>query len=164
MKRSISFLLLLCVLFSLSACGSGDSPANERTVPTELRYEVPEETCSAIRRELHDYFYGFDGNSTVSVSDYNGALDIGLCYDGMILRISFPDYANALSTQATELAAEYGEDISKISVQFTSGQGKSITWESYDGVSGELTDTYENTITLSGQTIADLVDRYGCMD
>lgn len=164
MKRSMSFLLSLCVLFSLSACGSGGSPSDEQTAPIESSYSVPEETCSAIRRELREYFYGFDGNSTVSVSDCDGALDISLYYVGMALRVPFPDYANALSIRSTELAAEYGEDIYKIRVQFTGGQGKAITWDSYDGVSGDLTDTYEDALSLPGQTIEDLVERYGCMD
>lgn len=165
MKRSTSFLLSLCILFSLSACGgSSGNPPSEQTTPIESSYSVPEETCSAIRRELREYFYGFDGNSTVSVSDCDGALDIALYYVGMALRVPFPDYANALSIRSTELAAEYGEDIYKIRVQFTGGQGKSITWDSYDGISGDLTDTYEDALSLSGQTIEDLVERYGCMD
>ena len=82
----------------------------------------------------------------------------------MVLRVPFPDYVNALSVQSTELAAEYGEDIYKISVQFTGGHGKSITWDSSDGVSGDLTDTYEDVLSLSGQTVDDLVERYGCMN
>lgn len=169
-QRTVAALLCAAVCFGLLAgCGNGSeqsssSPTVEQTAPTESSYEVPEETCSAIRRELHEYFYGYDGNSTVSVSDYNGALDISLYYDGMVLRVPFPDYANALSIQSKELAAEYGEEIYKITVQFTGGQGKSIAWESYDGISGDLTDTYEETISLSDQTIDDLVERYGCMD
>jgi len=87
-----------------------------------------------------------------------------LDYAGMVLRVPFPDYANALSIQSAELAEDYGENIYKISVQFTGGQGKFITWESYDGFSGKLTDTYDGTITFYNQTIKDLVNRYGCMD
>lgn len=169
MKKSIYILLTLCVLFSLSACGSGgggnsDGPSAEQSTPVESPREIPEETCNAIRRELHEYFYGFDGNSTISVSDCDGALDISLYYVGMALRVPFPDYVNALSVQSSTLAAEYGEDIYKIRVQFTGGHGKSITWDSYDGISGDLTDTYENALSLSGQTVEDLVARYGCMD
>ena len=169
MKKSISFLLTLLLLFSLSACGSENNksvtnPSAEQSTPTESPDEIPQETLSAIQRELHEYFYGYDGNSTISVSDYDGALDVSLNYEGMVLRVPFPDYANALAVRSKELANEYGEDIYRISVQFTGGQGKSLAWESYDGISGNLTDTYEETISLSEQTIDDLVERYGCMN
>lgn len=161
--------LLIAVCCTVAGCGgeSGETseiPPAEQSALSEPAHEIPEETLHAIRRELRGYFYGFDGNSITSVSDCDGALDIGLYYVGMVTRVPFPDYVNALSVQSTELAAEYGEDIYKISVQFTGGQGKSITWDSYDGVSGDLTDTYDGALSLSGQTIEDLVERYGCMD
>ena len=161
--------LLIAVCCTVAGCGgeSGETseiPPAEQSALSEPAHEIPEETLNAIRRELRGYFYGFDGNSITSVSDCDGALDIGLYYVGMVTRVPFPDYVNALSVQSTELAAEYGEDIYKISVQFTGGQGKSITWDSYDGVSGDLTDTYDGALSLSGQTIEDLVERYGCMD
>lgn len=176
MKRKI-ILLVLAVLMvvSFAGCASPDvaevvpSPEPEAKdtptpTPTESVYEVPQETCMSIQRELYKYFHGFDDNSVVSVSDCTGALDIFLCYEGMVLRVPFPDYANALSVQSKELAAEYGEEIYRITVQFTGGQGKSVTWESYNGISGNLVDTYEDAIDLSNQTIQNLVDRYGCMD
>lgn len=168
MKRKVLALIFTgLIVAAFAGCGSPDSveatPAPMPT-PTESSYEVPSETCISIQQVLYEYFHGFDDNSVVSVSDYDGALDIVLRYDGMVLRVSFPDYANALSVQSKELAAEYGESIYKITVQFTGGQGKSITWESYDGISGDLTDTYEDAINLPDQTIQDLVDRYGCMD
>ena len=173
MKKLVKSFALVCLLVAgcclVAGCGgeiveTDDSPPAEPWAPSETAHEIPEETLNAIRRELRGYFYGFDGNSITSVSDCNGALDIGLCYIGMVTRVPFPDYVNALSVQSTEFAAEYGEDIYKISVQFTGGQGKSITWESSDGVSGDLTDTYDGTLHLPGQTIEDLVERYGCMD
>lgn len=169
MKKGISILLTLSVLFSLPACGGGGggnnvSPSDNQSTPIESPYEIPEETCNEIQYTLHEYFHGFDDNSIISVSDCSGALDIKLCYDGMVLRVPFPDYANALSVQSQELAADYGEDIYKITVQFNGGPGKSVTWESHDGISGHLTDTYEETISISGQTIDDLVNRYGCMN
>ena len=174
MKRKIiSRILAALMVVALAACGSPDAveeiptPEVEDTptpTPTESVYEVPQETCMSIQHELYEYFHGFDENSVVSVSDCAGALDIFLCYEGMVLRVPFPDYANALSVQSKELAAEYGEEIYRITVQFTGGQGKSITWETYDGISGNLVDTYEDAIDLSNQTIQDLVDRYGCMD
>jgi len=164
--KKIATLLLALSLLMLSACGGSNSDGStiESTAPIDAPHEVPEETCSAIVQELREYFYGFDENSTVSVSDHNGALDISLYYVGMVLRVPFPDYANALSIQAKELAEEYGEDIYRIRVQFTGGQGKTITGDSYDGISWDLTDTYEDAISLSSQTIDDLVERYGCMD
>lgn len=161
--------LSVAVCCTVAGCSSGGSetgvaPPADQSAPVEPAHEIPEETLNAIRRELRGYFYGFDDNSIISVSDCNGALDIGLYYAGMVLRVPFPDYVNALSIRSTELAAEYGEDIYKISVQFTGGHGKSITWDSSDGVSGDLTDTYEDVLSLSGQTVEDLVERYGCMN
>ena len=137
--------LSVAVCCTVAGCSSGGSetgvaPPADQSAPVEPAHEIPEETLNAIRRELRGYFYGFDDNSIISVSDCNGALDIGLYY------------------------AEYGEDIYKISVQFTGGHGKSITWDSSDGVSGDLTDTYEDVLSLSGQTVEDLVERYGCMN
>lgn len=173
MKKLVKLFALVCLLVAVcctvAGCSSGGSetgvaPPADQSAPVEPAHEIPEETLNAIRRELRGYFYGFDGNSTISVSDCDGALDIGLYYVGMVTRVPFPDYVNALSVQSTELAAEYDEDIYKISVQFTGGQGKSITGDSYDGISWELTDTYDDAINLSGQTIEDLVERYGCMD
>ena len=161
--------LLIAVCCTVAGCGgeSGETseiPPAEQSALSEPAHEIPEETLNAIRRELRGYFYGFDGNSITSVSDCDGALDIGLYYVGMVTRVPFPDYVNALSVQSTELAAEYGEDIYKISVQFTGGQGKSITWESSNGVSGDLTDTYDGALSLPDQTVEDLVERYGCMN
>ena len=173
MKRLVKLFalvgLLVAVCYTATGCigGSSDTsvtPPAEQSTLVESAHEIPEETLNAIRRELRGYFYNFDDNSIISVSDCNGALDSGLYYAGMVLRVPFPDYVNALSVQSTELAAEYGEDIYKISVQFTGGYGKSITWDSSDGVSGNLTDTYEDTLSLSGQTVEDLVERYGCMN
>lgn len=158
MKRSLLLLVLTALMVvSFSGCGSTDSG-------TESVHEVPQETCLSIRQELYEYFHGFDDNSEVSVFGYNGALVIDLTYEGMVLRVPFPDYVNALIVQSKELAAKYGEDIYEIGVRFTGGQEKSLIWVSYDGVSGNLTDTYEDTIFLPDQTVQDLVDRYGCMD
>ena len=161
--------LLVAVCCMVAGCGgrsseTGITPPAEQSALVESAHEIPEETLNAIRRELRGYFYNFDDNSIISVSDCNGSLDIGLYYAVMVLRVPFPDYVNALSVRSTELAAEYGEDIYKISVQFTGGHGKSIAWDSSDGVSGDLTDTYEDALSLSGQTVEDLVERYGCMN
>lgn len=71
MKKSISFLLALCVLCSLFACGNETSESNgspdveqsasveqtdpvEQTAPVESLYEIPQETNSVNPDELHE--------------------------------------------------------------------------------------------------------------
>ena len=71
--------LLVAVCCMVAGCGgrsseTGITPPAEQSALVESAHEIPEETLNAIRRELRGYFYNFDDNSIISVSDCNGSL------------------------------------------------------------------------------------------
>ncbi len=157
--------IALSLLLVLSGCG-GQQPESAQT-PSEIDGAdagIPQETLADIQGKLIDFFPGYDDVS-VYVSDNDGALKIFMQANGMVMQVTFPDYANALVVQSQELAAEYGLSVSEVSITFTAGEDNLVNWCTSDCISGTLLDSYNGKkLFLINQTISDLVDRYGAMN
>ncbi len=161
MKR---LCIILPILLLLVGCASQQAE-EPSAAPSESDTKIPQETLNDINTRLTDFFYGHDNVSIVVLDDGDGAFETSLHAVGMVLQITFPDFANAMVIQSQELAEEYGLSLSEVSITFTAGEEDVMRWSTNDCISGILFDAYNgNEILLKNQSIADLVDRYGAMD
>lgn len=155
-KVLLVFILPLVVMLSVG-CQSQSSNAS----PNQ---EVPYEICSQFTQELEAYFSPYGNSLKISVLRYEDGVHVLLHFPGMSLRVQFPDFANALVIQSEEISQRLDVPVRSIETAFTLGDEdtKIIRWETKDGKTGVLADSYEGTIVLRDQTIEDLVARYGC--
>lgn len=155
--------IVLFALLLLAGCTSQQG-AEPSPTPAESGTEIPQEVLSDIEGRLTDFLSEY-GDVSIFAFDDGGALRTSFHADGMVLQVTFPDYANAMVVQSQELAAEHDLSISEVSVTFTAGEDNTMSWRTNDCSSGTLIDAYNgNELLLKSQSIADLVDRYGAMD
>lgn len=165
MKKTAALLVIISVaLFAtLTACASGTNTVHNNNPDTQNVAEISNDICTAIDDGISAFFdsYGYD-DVIITVLDSNGGLYVGLSCQGMVLQVTFADYANALVKEAQMLAQDYDVDIYQISVAFTRGEDEITSWRTQDCSTGTLLDSYGGSkVLLSGQTIEDLVERYG---
>lgn len=149
---ALSFLLLVSAGCQAQSGGSSQGR------------EIPYEKCSQFTQELEAYFSAYGNSLKIGVMGAEDGVDVFLHFPGMPLRVQFPDFANALVVQSEEIAQRLDVPVRSIETAFTTGSEneKIIRWETKDGVTGTLADNYEGNVVLTGQTIGDLVARYGC--